>query len=68
MLVVPNDSGQSAGSTQSGVWQRCFATVRRQRRLSPHRNDNNVHDKTFRDGSFLKLAGKSINVFRLPGF
>ncbi|PVL59473.1 phage terminase large subunit family protein, partial [Salmonella enterica] len=24
------------------------------RRLSPHRNDNNVHDKTFRDGPFLQ--------------
>lgn len=33
------------------------------RRLSPHRNDNNVHDKVFRDGTFLKMGWPSINVF-----
>lgn len=38
------------------------------RRLSPHRNDNNVHDKTFRDGSFLKIGWPSINVFSSSDF
>jgi phage terminase large subunit GpA-like protein len=33
------------------------------RRLSPHRNDNNVHDKIFRDGTFLKIGWPSINIF-----
>ncbi len=33
------------------------------RRLSPVRNDNNVHDKMFRDGSFLKIGWPSITVF-----
>ncbi|HDU2647196.1 TPA: phage terminase large subunit family protein [Yersinia enterocolitica] len=32
------------------------------KRLSPRRNDNNVHDKIFRDGSFLKIGWPSINV------
>ncbi|EEB5753442.1 phage terminase large subunit family protein, partial [Salmonella enterica subsp. enterica serovar Newport] len=33
------------------------------KRLSPTRNDNNVHDKMFRDGSFLKIGWPSITVF-----
>ncbi|WP_336195724.1 phage terminase large subunit family protein, partial [Hafnia paralvei] len=33
------------------------------KRLSPIRNDNNVHDKIFRDGSFLKIGWPSITVF-----
>ncbi|HAU8265773.1 TPA: phage terminase large subunit family protein [Kluyvera intermedia] len=32
------------------------------KRLSPRRNDNNVHDKIFRDGSFLKIGWPSVNV------
>ncbi|OAT15369.1 phage terminase large subunit, partial [Buttiauxella gaviniae ATCC 51604] len=32
------------------------------RRLSPRRNDNNVHDKIFRDGSFLKIGWPSVNI------
>ncbi|MGV0085948.1 phage terminase large subunit family protein [Rahnella aceris] len=32
------------------------------KRLSPRRNDNNVHDKIFRDGSFLKIGWPSINI------
>lgn len=31
-------------------------------KMSPRRNDNNVHDKTFRDGSFLKIGWPSVNV------
>ncbi|WP_235838112.1 phage terminase large subunit family protein, partial [Escherichia coli] len=30
------------------------------KRLSPSRNDNNVHDKMFLDGSFLKIGWPSI--------
>lgn len=33
-----------------------------QKRLSPFRNDNNVHDKIFRDGTYLKIGWPSINV------
>ncbi|HAW6056139.1 TPA: phage terminase large subunit family protein [Escherichia coli] len=33
------------------------------KRLSPSRNDNNVHDKMFLDGSFLKIGWPSITVF-----
>lgn len=32
------------------------------KRLSPFRNDNNVHDKIFRDGTYLKIGWPSINV------
>ncbi|HBE5164756.1 TPA: phage terminase large subunit family protein, partial [Escherichia coli] len=32
------------------------------KRMSPRRNDNNVHDKTFRDGSFLKIGWPSVNI------
>ncbi|WP_413734346.1 phage terminase large subunit family protein [Sodalis sp. RH21] len=31
-------------------------------RLSPRRNDNNVHDKTFRAGNYLKIGWPSINI------
>ncbi|MGU0161058.1 phage terminase large subunit family protein [Escherichia coli] len=27
-------------------------------RLSPNKNDNNVYDRTFLDGNYLKLAGR----------
>lgn len=30
--------------------------------MSPRRNDNNVHDKTFKDGSFLKIGWPSVNI------
>jgi phage terminase large subunit GpA-like protein len=32
------------------------------KRLSPNRNDNNVHDKTFLAGNYLKLGWPSINI------
>lgn len=32
------------------------------KRLSPHRNDNNVHDKTFKAGNYLKIGWPSINI------
>ena len=32
------------------------------KRLSPHKNDNNVHDKYFRAGNLLKIGWPSINV------
>ena len=31
-------------------------------RLSPLRNDNNVHDRTFRAGNYLKIGWPSINI------
>lgn len=39
---------------------RCSPEVKK--RLSPRRNDNNVHDKTFRAGNYLKLGWPSINI------
>lgn len=38
------------------------------KRLSIRRNDNNVYDKTFRDGSFLKIGWPSINIFSSSDF
>lgn len=32
-------------------------------RLSPFRNDNNVHDKIFRAGNYLKIGWPSVNIF-----
>ncbi|MEG3135514.1 phage terminase large subunit family protein [Rouxiella sp. T17] len=32
------------------------------KRLSPHTNDNNVHDKTFKAGNYLKIGWPSINI------
>ncbi|WP_392440220.1 phage terminase large subunit family protein [Edwardsiella piscicida] len=39
---------------------RCSPAVRR--RMSPRRNDNNVHDKILRDGSYLKIGWPSVNI------
>ncbi|MFP1496103.1 phage terminase large subunit family protein [Escherichia coli] len=37
------------------------------KRLSPSRNDNNVHDKMFLDGSFLKIGWPSDHRIFLLG-
>lgn len=39
---------------------RCSPEVKA--RLSPRRNDNNVHDRTFRAGNYLKLGWPSVNI------
>ena len=39
---------------------RCSPEVKK--RLSPRRNDNNVHDRTFRAGNYLKLGWPSVNI------
>lgn len=39
---------------------RCSPEVKT--RLSPRRNDNNVYDRTFRAGNYLKLGWPSINI------
>lgn len=39
---------------------RCSPEVKQ--RLSPRRNDNNVHDRTFRAGNYLKLGWPSVNI------
>lgn len=39
---------------------RCSQEVKS--RLSPRRNDNNVHDRTFRAGNYLKLGWPSVNI------
>ncbi|MHB9319108.1 phage terminase large subunit family protein [Phytobacter diazotrophicus] len=39
---------------------RCSPEVKS--RLSPRRNDNNVHDRTFRAGNYLKLGWPSVNI------
>ncbi len=33
------------------------------KRLSPFRNDNNVHDKIFKAGNYLKIGWPSVNIF-----
>lgn len=45
---------------------RCSPEVRK--RLSPRSNDNNVHDKYFLSGSFLKIGWPSINVMSSSDF
>lgn len=39
---------------------RCSPDVKT--RLSPRRNDNNVYDRTFRAGNYLKLGWPSVNI------
>lgn len=38
------------------------------KRLSPLRNDNNVHDRTFLAGNYLKIGWPSINIMSSSDF
>ena len=62
MLVVQmtEDKAREHSKKRLDRTFRCSAAVKK--RMSPRRNDNNVHDKTFRDGSFLKIGWPSISI------
>ncbi|XIH58797.1 DNA packaging protein [Pantoea sp. SGAir0184] len=62
MLVVQmtEDKAREHSKKRLDRTFRSSAAVRK--RMSPRRNDNNVHDKTFRDGSFLKIGWPSVNI------
>lgn len=68
MLVVQmtQDKAQEHSKKRLARTFRCSPEVRKC--LSPRRNDNNVHDKFFLSGSFLKIGWPSINVMSSSDF
>lgn len=60
LFSVTEDKAREHSKKRLDRTFRSSAAVKK--RMSPRRNDNNVHDKTFRDGSFLKIGWPSVNI------
>ncbi|EBI8224681.1 phage tail tape measure protein [Salmonella enterica] len=63
MLVVQMTETKAREHSKTRLARTFHHSPEVRKRLSPSRNDNNVHDKMFRDGSFLKIGWPSITVF-----
>lgn len=63
MLLVQMTQEKAAEHSKKRLARTFRASREVKKRLSPRRNDNNVHDKMFRDGSFLKIGWPSISIF-----
>lgn len=63
MLVVQMTEGKAREHSKTRLARIFHHSLAVRRRLSPIRNDNNVHDKIFSDGTFLKIGWPSINIF-----
>ncbi|EFI2815703.1 phage terminase large subunit family protein [Escherichia coli] len=66
LVQMTQDKAQEHSKKRLARTFRCSPDVRK--RLSPRRNDNNVHDKYFLSGSFLKIGWPSINVMSSSDF
>lgn len=68
MLVIQmtQDKAQEHSKKRLARTFRCSPEVAK--RLSPRRNDNNVYDRFFLSGSYLKLGWPSINVMSSSDF
>lgn len=66
LVQMTQDKAQEHSKKRLARTFRCSKEVRK--RLSPRRNDNNVHDKYFLSGSFLKIGWPSINVMSSSDF
>ncbi|MCV5870431.1 phage terminase large subunit family protein, partial [Escherichia coli] len=56
MLVVQMTEDKAREHSKKRLDRTFRSSAAVKKRMSPRRNDNNVHDKTFRDGSFLKIG------------
>lgn len=63
MLVVQITQDKAQEHSKKRLARMFRASPEIAKRLSRSRNDNNVHDKIFRDGSFLKIGWPSISIF-----
>lgn len=61
-LQMTEDKAREHSKKRPDRTSRSSAAVKK--RMSPRRNDNNVHDKTFRDGSLLKIGWPSSTLCR----
>lgn len=62
MLVVQMTEDKAREHSKKRLDRTFRSSKAVKKRMSPRRNDNNVHDKTFRDGSFLKIGWPSVNI------
>ncbi|MCF6615449.1 phage terminase large subunit family protein, partial [Escherichia coli] len=62
MLVVQMTEDKAREHSKKRLDRTFRSSAAVKKRMSPRRNDNNVHDKTFRDGSFLKIGWPSVNI------
>ncbi|HAL1296458.1 TPA: hypothetical protein H5W55_002712 [Escherichia coli] len=62
MLVVQMTKDKAREHSKKRLDRTFRSSAAVKKRMSPRRNDNNVHDKTFRDGSFLKIGWPSVNI------
>lgn len=62
MLVVQMTEDKAREHSKKRLDRTFRSSTAVKKRMSPRRNDNNVHDKTFRDGSFLKIGWPSVNI------
>lgn len=62
MLVVQMTETKAREHSRTRLSRTFYHSPEVARRLSPLRNDNNVHDKIFRDGSVLKIGWPSVKM------
>lgn len=62
MLVVQMTEDKAREHSKKRLVRTFRSSAAVKKRMSLRRNDNNVHDKTFRDGSFLKIGWPSVNI------
>lgn len=62
MLVVQMTEDKAREHSKKRLDRTFRSSAAVKKRMSPRRNDNNVHDKTFKDGSFLKIGWPSVNI------
>ncbi len=68
MLVVQMTEDKAREHSKKRLDRTFRSSAAVKKRMSPRRNDNNVHDKTFRDGSFLKIGWPSVNIMSSSDF
>lgn len=68
MLVVQMTQDKAQEHSKKRLARTFRASPEVRKCLSPRRNDNNVHDKYFLSGSFLKIGWPSINVMSSSDF
>ncbi|MEW6485437.1 MAG: phage terminase large subunit family protein [Pseudomonadota bacterium] len=66
LVQMTQDKAQEHSKKRLARTFRCSPEVRKC--LSPRSNDNNVHDKYFLSGSFLKIGWPSVNVMSSSDF
>jgi phage terminase large subunit GpA-like protein len=68
MLVVQMTQDKAQEHSKKRLARTFHSSPEVKKCLSPRRNDNNVHDKFFLSGSFLKIGWPSINVMSSSDF